>query len=78
MENDRFRLTQAIHKSRHSNLYLEAFRYCQHYNYRLHPKVTIGKMYVICGYCQARKFESESIGMKYFGIEAFSLQYKEI
>lgn len=48
---------------RHINLALEAFRYDPQKNYMEHNDVTIGKMEVVCTYCQAKKFKNEAPGI---------------
>ncbi|EYB87952.1 hypothetical protein Y032_0254g286 [Ancylostoma ceylanicum] len=62
-ENDRRRHIQSRQLSNRSDLRLKAFNYDPHCDYRAHPRVSIGKMDVVCGYCHARRYRAEPPGM---------------
>lgn len=54
---------QQLRHSRNSDLFMSAFSYSPQMVYSEHPSVCIGKMDVICEYCNARRFKGEPGGM---------------
>ena len=64
----RLRLTNRLRTSRSRKssrvgLNLEGRRYVLTYDYSQDPRVNIGKMDVVCGFCRASKFKHEAPGM---------------